>query len=106
MATSTPSPSVSARTSATVSGPASTVSVAPNSSAFSSRNLLESMAMILDAPHSPVVRIAARPTAPAPTTATVSPGRTPPASTPTSYPVGSESARKIACSLVTPSGTG
>src|ERR1700722_19624149 len=105
METSTPRPSVSAITSATVAGPTSTTSVAPNSSALSSRNLLESTAMTFEAPHSPVVRMADRPTAPAPTTATVSPGRTCPASTPTSYPVGSESARKMACSLVTCPGT-
>src|ERR687894_239664 len=97
METSTPSPSVRASTSATVPGPASTASVAPNSSALVSRNLLESTAMTREAPHSPVVSTAASPTAPAPTTATVCPGRTLPASTPTSYPVGSESARKIAC---------
>src|SRR6204780_798758 len=105
METSTPRPSVSAMTSATVPGPTSPVSVAPNSIAFSSRNLFVSTAMTFDAPHSPVVKMADRPTAPAPTTATVSPGRTPPASTPTSYPLGSESARKIACSFVTLSGT-
>ena len=84
METSTPSPSVSAITSATVPGPTSTASVAPNSIALVSRNLLVSTAITFDAPHRPVVRIADRPTAPAPTTATVSPGRTPPASTPTS----------------------
>ena len=71
-------------TSPTVPGPTSTASVAPNSRAFSSRNLFESIAMTFDAPHSPVVRMADSPTAPAPTTATVSPGRTPPARTPTS----------------------
>ena len=92
-------------TSSATPGPASTTSVAPNSSALSSRNLFESIAMTRAAPHSPVVRMADSPTAPAPTTATVSPGRTRPASTPTSYPVGSESARKMACSLVTFSGT-
>lgn len=57
--------------------------------------------MTLEAPKSPVVRIADSPTAPAPTTATVSPGFTPPARTPTSYPVGRESARKMACSFET-----
>ena len=65
---------MSARTSATVLGPTSTVSVAPNSTAFSSRNLLVSTAITRAAPQSPVVRMAERPTAPAPTTATVSPG--------------------------------
>ena len=67
-----------------VLSPASTVSVAPKSRAVSSRNLFVSIAMTREAPHRPVVRMADRPTAPAPTTATVSPGRTFPASTPTS----------------------
>jgi hypothetical protein len=48
--------------------------------------------------------IADRPTGPAPTTATTSPGRTPPASTPTSYPVGRMSASMRASSSLTPSG--
>ena len=39
--------------------PASTVSVAPNSRALSSRNLFESIAMTREAPHRPVVRMAA-----------------------------------------------
>jgi hypothetical protein len=77
-------PPTSSLTSATVLSLASTVSVAPNSMALSSRNLLESIAMTREAPHRPVVKMADRPTAPAPTTATVSPGRTFPASTPTS----------------------
>src|SRR5580700_971971 len=72
---------------------------------MSSRNLFVSTAMTREAPHRPVVKMADRPTGPAPTTATVSPGRTFPASTPTSYPVGSESARKMACSFVTCAGT-
>ena len=69
-------PPASSLTSATVLSLASTVSVAPNSMALSSRNLLESIAMTREAPHRPVVKMADRPTAPAPTTATVSPGRT------------------------------
>jgi hypothetical protein len=57
--TSTPTPPVSSRTSAAVLSPASTVSVAPNSRALSSRNLFESIAMTREAPHRPVVRMAA-----------------------------------------------
>jgi len=68
-------PSVSAMTSATVFSPASTVSVAPNSRALSSRNLLVSIAMTREAPT--VLWSGWRTaTAPAPTTATLSPGRT------------------------------
>ena len=61
--------------------------------------------MILPAPAIAAVIIAARPTGPAPTTATLSPGLTRPLSTPISKPVGRMSARNRTCSSDTPSGT-
>ena len=54
--------------------------------------------MIRPAPAIAAVIIAARPTGPAPTTATVSPGPTPPFCTPISKPVGRMSARNSTCS--------
>ena len=51
------------------------------------------------------VMIVARPIGPAPTIATVSPGWTPPLSTPTSNAVGRMSARKRTCSSLSSSGT-
>ena len=62
--------------------------------------------MMRPAPAMAAVIIAASPTGPAPTTATASPGLTPPFWTPISKPVGRMSARKSTCSSETPSGTG
>ncbi len=61
--------------------------------------------MIRLAPTIAAVIIAASPTGPAPTTATVSPGPTLPFCTPISKPVGRMSARNRTCSSDTPSGT-
>ena len=60
------------------------VTSAPNSLASFSRASDRSMAMMWLGLNSRAQVIADRPTGPAPTTATTSPGRTPPASTPTS----------------------
>ena len=77
MATSTPSPSVTARTWSFQSvAEASTVSVAPSCFATSRRFWSRSTTMTWAAPYSPAVATAASPTGPAPTTATVSPGWT------------------------------
>jgi hypothetical protein len=64
-----------------------------------------SMAMIRAGVKSVAVMIVARPIGPAPTIATVSPGWTPPLSTPISNAVGRMSARKRTCSSVSSSGT-
>jgi hypothetical protein len=78
MATSTPSPSVRSRICCEASSPPATVCVAPKRSACLSRDRARSTAMIRAAPAISAVIIEAKPTGPAPTTATVSPGLTPP----------------------------
>ncbi len=79
IATSTPKPSVIATTwSIQSASPLFTVSVAPNDLASESRFASRSSAMTRAAPYRPAVIIAARPTGPAPTTATTSPGLTRP----------------------------
>ena len=60
--------------------------------------------MMVAAPYSPAVAMAANPTGPAPTTATVSPGLTRPYCTPISKPVGRMSESITAWSSLTPSG--
>ena len=61
-----------------------TITSAPKYLAASSRASDKSMATMWLGLNSCAPAIAARPTGPAPTTATISPGRTPPARTPTS----------------------
>ena len=85
MATSAPSPPVSERT--TSSGSSATlltVTSAPNCFAASSRASARSIATMWLGLNSRAPVIADSPIGPAPTTATTSPGRTPPLSTPTS----------------------
>ena len=70
-----PSPLVRSFTRETPSSPrSSTMSVAPNSLASAWRCGLRDIAMTRSAPNSLAARIARRPTAPSPTTATVLPG--------------------------------
>ena len=83
IATSTPPP-VSSRISRSASSPPTTVCVAPKFSACLRRDSARSTAMMRLAPAISAVIIAARPTGPAPTTATVSPGFTRPFWTPIS----------------------
>src|SRR6478672_7518744 len=105
-ATSTPRPFVSSMIIATASSRLLLiVESAPNSSAFSSRASERSIATIWPGVKSCAVMIVASPIGPAPTTATVSPGCTPPFRTPTSYAVGRMSARNNTSSSVRPSGT-
>ena len=83
IATSTPPGAISA-ISASALSPATTVCVAPKLRACRSRDSATSTAMIRLAPAISAVIIAASPTGPAPTTATVSPGLTRPFCTPIS----------------------
>jgi hypothetical protein len=107
MATSAPSPPVSpCTTSIGSSASPLTVRSAPNwERALSRRESALSIATILLGPYSRAVIIAARPTGPAPTTATTSPGRTLAPRTPTSKPVGRMSDRNSTCSSLSLSGS-
>jgi hypothetical protein len=84
IATSTPSPPVISSIRSSAPSPPITVCVAPNASECLRRDAARSTAVIRLAPAIAPVIIAARPTGPAPTTATVSPGPTPPFWTPIS----------------------